>query len=93
MVFDGGGDDVVALLPVRVGHPLDREIVALRAAAGEDDLRRVGPEKCEAILFRASSTAERRLLAEGVEAGRIAVDLPEVGQHRLDHPGPGVVDA
>ena len=28
-----------------VGDPFDREIVALRAAAGEDDLRRVGPEK------------------------------------------------
>jgi len=42
VVFDRGGDDVVAPLAVPIGHPLDRPIVALRAAAGEYDLRRIG---------------------------------------------------
>ena len=36
---------MVSLVPLRIGHPLDREIVALRAAAGEDDFSRRRPQK------------------------------------------------
>ena len=50
------GDDVVALLAIHLGHALDRQVVALGGAAGENDLVGAGADQL-AICARALSTA------------------------------------
>jgi hypothetical protein len=36
-VLDGGGDEVIPLVPVGVRHPLEDGVVGFAAAAGEND--------------------------------------------------------
>ena len=45
VVLDGRGDDVISLLAVGPGDPLDCKIVALRPAARENDLGGLRPQK------------------------------------------------
>ena len=85
VMFDRGGDDVVALLPVRPSHPLDREVIALRAAARKDDLRRFCTQKRGDLRPRLFH-GRPGLLPEAMETGGIPVNLAEIGHHRLDHP-------
>ena len=40
-MLGGGGDDVIAALGVELDHALDRQVVRLGGAAGEDDLARL----------------------------------------------------
>src|SRR5262249_10851825 len=44
-MLNRGGDDVVALSLQRPGHPLDRKVICLAAATGEDDLIVRGAEQ------------------------------------------------
>ena len=46
VMFDGGGDDVLARLLGRGCDAEEREIVGFRATTGEDDFRGLGPEQC-----------------------------------------------
>ena len=80
------GDDVVALGPVELRHALERQVVRLGGAAGEDDLVRLrADERCHLL----PGLLHRRLgpPSEGmVPRRRVAKVLAQVGQHRLQHP-------
>jgi hypothetical protein len=77
-------DDVVALLAVHLGDALDREVVRLGCAAGEDDFLGRGPDQIGHLLARRFD----RLFgvpAKGVIAARrIPEVLREEREHRLD---------
>ena len=45
VMLDGGGNDMIPLALPGVGHPFDGRVVALRPAAGEDDLSGRRPQK------------------------------------------------
>ncbi len=82
VVLDRGGDDMVALLPVRGRHPLDRPVVGLRPARGEVDLRGACADRRRHPLPRLLD----RLLClagEGIERGGVPEPLREVGEHHL----------
>ena len=81
------GDDVVALLPVHLGHALDREVVGLGAAGGEDDLLGIAGADELGDLLAGLLDGRLGLPAERVvAAGGVAELLGEVRQHRLDDP-------
>ena len=63
-------------------QPLDSEIVALCAAAGEDYLFGIGPDEFSHLI---SSSIDRLPgnIAPVVERGRIAENVAQEGQHRL----------
>ena len=84
-VLDGGGDDVPA---VAVGgeRALDRGVVALAAAAGEDDFLRLATEQ-RRDLFARGLDGPAHARAEAVGARRVAVELGQVRQHRVDDGG------
>ena len=98
VVLDGGGDDVAGLFTLeghQLGHPTQGPVVRLGAAGGKINLLRLGVQTAghrgPGLLQVALG-----LLAEGVQAGGVAVALGEVGQHGLqslggDGGGPGVV--
>ena len=71
LVLGGRGDDVVALLLVELDDALDREVVGLGRAAGEDDLLRLGADQARDLLARVVDgllglPAERVVAAGGV---------------------------
>ena len=85
LVLGDLGDDVVAALPVHLGDALDREVVALGRAGGEDDLLGGRADQL-GDLFAGGFDALLGLPAKGVvAAGRVAKLRGEVGQHRLQH--------
>jgi hypothetical protein len=104
LVFRQLGNDVITLLAVHGGDALDREVVALGGAGGEDDLAGV---LVAALALDAGADQPGdlgpglvdRLLCLPAErvaaAGGVAEVLGKVRQHRLDHPrigaGGGVV--
>ena len=85
LVLGARGDDVVALLPVELGHALDGEVVRLGRAGGEDDLLLASADQAGDLLARLFDRF-LRFPAEGVAAaGGIAEVGGEVGHHRLEH--------
>ena len=79
------GDDVVALGPVELDHALERQVVRLGGAAGEDDLLGLGADErrhlgARLLDRRLGLPAERMVARRGVPEV-----LPQVGQHRLQH--------
>ena len=84
-MLDGAGDDVVAPVPVGQEDALERVVVGLGAAAGEDDLVGPGPEE-RGHLARARSTAALAGAARPVVARRIA-EVVAGRAHRLHHLG------
>ena len=84
-VLDGGGDHVPALRAGAQGA-VQGGVVALGAAAREDDLLRFGVDQGGG-LGPGVIQAPGNLLPEAVGAGRVAPLLPQEGQHRLDHLG------
>ena len=68
------------------GDALDREVVGLRPAAGEDDLARLRADGAGDDLARLVD-ALARAPAAPVQARRIAAVLTQVRQHRLEHLG------
>ncbi len=82
VVLDGGGDEVLALLLLRVGSAEDGPVVGLGAAAGEVDLVRFGADDAGDGLPGLLHGA-RRTQSQAVDGRRVAVILGEVGEHRL----------
>src|SRR5437764_12429240 len=81
------GHNVVALTAMGPGHSLDRQIVRLGCARGEDDLLRTGVDKLRDLLARRLNGRFRFPAETVVAAGRVTVGLGEIGKHRLDHAG------
>src|SRR5205807_671936 len=85
LVLGNGGDDVVALLAVHLGHTLDGEVVALGGAGGEDDLFCSRADQLRnlltSLLHGCLGAPPKRM----VPAGSVAEFLHEVGQHGLEH--------
>ena len=87
MVLEHRRDDVFfALGGELVRRTLDRPVIALRAAAGEVDLVRLGAERGGGLFARILD-GEARAAPELVDARRVAVALGEPGHHRLEHLG------
>jgi hypothetical protein len=82
VVLDLRGDDVAA--SARHGHALDRHVVGLGAAGGEDDLLLAHAQEV-GDLVAGGLQPLARLAAEAVDARGIAEPLAEVGQHGGDH--------
>ena len=84
VVFDSGGDDVVAPLLGGEGDALDGGVVRLAAAAGEDDL--VGAAIQDAGHREAGLVhGLAGLLSQAVDTGGVAEFPGEVGHHRFQH--------
>ena len=82
VVLEGGGDDVAAALcRTERGSGEERLIIAFTAAGGEHKLVRRTPEQARHCLARADEDAACSLPC-GVQAGGIAVLLPQTGEHR-----------
>ena len=83
MMLEHTGDDVLLALGGQlVRHALDRPVIGLRAAGGEEDLLRVGTE----ALGHAGTGVDDGALVLApllVDAGGIAEMLLEIGQHLL----------
>ena len=84
LVLGDARDDVVALLAVHLGDALDREVVRLGRAAGEDDLLRVRADQIGDLLARLLDRLFGFPAERMVAAGGVAEVLGEVRQHRLD---------
>ncbi len=84
VVFGAGRDDVAAGFLQRVGGAPDGGVVGLGAAAGEYHLAVAAVERFgHALAGGVQSVAG--FLPDGVDAGGVAVELGEIGQHRLEH--------
>ena len=68
------------------GNALDREVVGLGPAAGEDDLAWLRADGAGDHLARLVDPLARPP-PDAVEARRVAVVLAQVRQHRLEHLG------
>ena len=76
--------DQVALFRLGLEGGPDGRIVALRAAGGENDFIRTGPQQGgDAFAGRVHGFAH--LAAEAVHAGRVAVEFAQIGQHGREH--------
>src|ERR1017187_4603399 len=81
-MLDGRGDDVIA----RLHQAKQRQVDALGAAAGEDDLRRTAVQQLRNLLARMLHR-RARLLSLLMNGRCIAELLEEVGTHGLKHFG------
>ena len=87
-MLDSTGEDVIALLSVSFGYALDREVIGLGRAAGENNF----PRGCRMdqrghLLAR---PVDRRFTVPAedmITARSIAELLGEERQHRFHHPG------
>lgn len=80
LVLDHRGDEVVALVPIKLGHALEGHVVALGRAGGEHDLFRVlRADKGGDLLARGRHRLFRRPAVEVAAARRVAELLGEVG--------------
>src|ERR1019366_2797505 len=79
-MLDGRGDDVIA----RLQQAKQRQVVALGAAAGEDDLRRTAVQQLRNLLARVLHSGAR-LLSLLMNGRGVAELLEEVGTHGLKH--------
>jgi hypothetical protein len=86
VVLDRAGDDMRALagLALRQRNTLDRQVIGLRSAAGEDDLLAAGSQHSGDSLAGLVERLERSP-TEAVDARRVAEAFAEVGQHRRDN--------
>jgi hypothetical protein len=81
------GHDMIALVPVRLGHAFDREVVGLGRSAGKHNFPPGGSADQPGKLL--SSAVHRRLRFPAKRmtlACRIAKAAGEVGQHGIQHP-------
>ena len=84
VMLNGGGDDVVALVPLGKGCALDGPVVALAAPGGEVNLRGLRADGlCHLLAGCVHGPAG--VPAGGVDAGGVAVDFAEIGKHGLEH--------
>src|ERR1039458_7137616 len=77
-MLDGRGDDVIA----RLHQAKQRQVVALGAAAGEDDLRRTAVQQLRNLLARMLHR-RARLLSLLMNGRCVSELLEEVGTHGL----------
>ena len=82
MMLNRRGDEVIA----RLHQAKQRQVVALGAAAGEDDLRRTAVQQLGNLLARVLHR-RARLLSLLMNGRRVAELLEEVGTHGLKHFG------
>ena len=85
-MLDGGRDDVAPARALGPGDALDREVVGLRPAAGEDDLPRLRVDGAGDDL-PCLVDALARTPAAPMQARRIAPVLTQIRQHGLEHLG------
>src|SRR5208283_4413058 len=83
LMLGDAGDDVVALILVKFEHALDREVVRLGGAAGEDDLLGLAADQRRDLIARAIDRLFGFPSETVIAAGGIAELLGEVRQHRL----------
>ncbi len=83
IVFHFRRDHVPAAPRTSEGRPDDSKVVRLGCAGGKHDLVRADAERVGHRLSALFDGATR-LLAEAVEAGRVAVANVEVRRHRID---------
>ena len=81
------GDNVVAPAAMGPGRSLNRQIVRLGCARGEDDLLRAGVDKLRDLLAGRLHSRFRFPPQAVVAAGRVTVDLGEIREHRFEHAG------
>ena len=78
LVLGGGGDDVVALFGIHLGHAFERQVVRFGGAAGENDLFRGGADQVR-DLFAGLLDGFFRFPAETViAAGGVAENVGEI---------------
>ena len=95
VVLELGGDDMLLPFPgAEAGRGDDGLVIGLAAAGGEDDLLRVGVNVVRDGLT-GGLEGFLRLLAEGIEAGRVPVQVGQVRHHGVEggltHTGSGSV--
>ena len=86
LVLDGGRDDVAPARARGPGDALDREVVGLGPAAGEDDLPRLRVDGAGDDLAGLVDALARPPAAP-VQARRVAPVLTQIRQHGLEHLG------
>lgn len=80
-MLDRGGDDVPALISQREVHALEREVIGLTAAAGEDNLIAVATKQsCYLIARRLKSGLGSS--GSPMSARRVTVMIVKKGAHR-----------
>jgi len=84
LVFGAHGDQVLAARCVELRGALDRQVVRLRRAGGEDDLARIGPDQCRHVLAGDLHGLLGRPTVGMAARRRIAELLVQVGHHRVD---------
>src|SRR5207248_86966 len=80
-----GSNDVIALLPVHLGHAFDGEIVTLSSAGGEDYLFGGSANQLSNLFARSLDGGLGFPAKLVVAAGGVAELLREVRQHGLNH--------
>ena len=80
MMLDGAGDKVIA----RLQHAGQGQVIALRAAAGEDDLRRAAPQQARHLLA-GTLHGGPGTLAVKVDGGGVAELLGKPRAHGREH--------
>ena len=81
------GDDVIALFRVHLGYTLDRQVVGLGRAAGEDDFFGCRANQIRNLLPRVIHRFLRFPAEAVIAAGRVPELFHEKGHHGLDDPG------
>ena len=84
-MFNGRGNDVVALIPISISHTFNRIIVGLGPAAGENDFIDTAAEH---VSYLSSGRFHGFFGGNAVPmtTGRIAKMFIQIRQHGLSHP-------
>ena len=82
-MLDGGGDEVLALGGVGLHDALERPVIALRAAGGEEDFAGLGADDAGELLT-GFLDGVGRAAGEAVRAGRVGELVKHVGAHGLE---------
>jgi hypothetical protein len=78
------GNDVSLVRP-RFEHSPDRCVIALRTAAGKNDLNRIGRADQVANLLSSDGKSFPHGAPEAMDTGWIAITIGQKWQHRLGH--------
>ena len=83
VMLDGAGDDVLATPPWRIRDALDRQIISLGAAAGEDDLGGAAVQQPRDGLVGGVKRGEG-FASQAIDAAGVAEELTEIWLHALE---------
>src|SRR5579884_57009 len=84
VMLNGRGNDMIALLLRRLRHTLDRQVVALRAATREGNLRWTAIEYFGHLLARGINRLHG-MPPQRIDTAGIAIFCCQVRQHRLQY--------